>query len=207
MQTLCELPRYQVIEFTVPGVPVAKGRPKFSTRGGYAQAYTPSKTTKAEQHVAITFLDGNCAFAQLVDDDTKTILPRRVLASYKAQLGREDSESTRTKVLSGGTSVGRDTERAAAFRDAGRTYGIAVTLRFWCTIPSGLSKRKREALDGQLCLKKPDIDNYVKLVLDALNGIAWEDDNAVASIAASKGYSFEPRTEVCITYLQKTLDK
>lgn len=204
MQTLCELPKYQILEFTVPGVPVAKGRPKFSTRGGYAQAYTPSKTTKAEQYVAITFLEGNCAFAQLVDDDTKTILPRRVLDRYKSivQNGGRTQQATES-----GMSVGRDTERAAALKDAGRTFGIAVTLRFWCPIPARLSKRKRESLNGQLCLKKPDIDNYVKLVLDALNGIAWEDDNAVASIAASKGYSFEPRTEVCITYLQKRLDK
>lgn len=204
MQTLCEIPKYQVIEFTIPGVPVAKGRPKFSTRGGYAQAYTPSKTTKAEQYVATTFLEGNGAFAQLVDEHTKTILPRRVLDRYKSivQNGGRAQQATE-----GGTYVGRDTERAAALRDAGRTYGIAVTLRFWCPIPTGLSKRKREALDGQLCLKKPDIDNYIKLVLDALNGIAWEDDNAVANIAASKGYSFEPRTEVCITYLQKRLDK
>lgn len=205
MQTLCELPKYQVIEFTVPGVPIAKGRPKFSTRGGYAKAYTPSKTTKAEQFVAITFLGENSAFAQLVDDNTKTILPRRVLDEYKKSIVHNcerEQQATETR-----TSVGRDTERAAALRDAGRTHGIAVTLRFWCAIPAGLSKRKRESLDGQLCLKKPDIDNYVKLVLDALNGIAWEDDNAVANIAASKGYSFEPRTEVCITYLQKRLDK
>lgn len=204
MQTLCEIPKYQVIQFTVPGAPVAKGRPKFSTRGGYAQAYTPSKTTKAEQHVAITFLERNSAFAQLVDDNTKTILPRRVLDRYKSVV---QNGGRAQQTAEGGTAVGKDTERAAALRDAGRTFGIAVTLRFWCAIPTGLSKRKREALDGQLCLKKPDIDNYVKLVLDALNGIAWEDDNAVASIAASKGYSFEPRTEVCITYLQKGLDK
>jgi len=204
MQTLCELSKYQILKFTIPGVPVAKGRPKFSTRGGYAQAYTPSKTTKAEQFVATTFLEGNSAFAQLVDDNTKTILPRRVLDRYKSivQNGGRAQQTAES-----GTAVGRDTERAAALRDAGRTFGIAVTLRFWCPIPTGLSKRKRESLDGQLCLKKPDIDNYVKLVLDALNGIAWEDDNAVASIAASKGYSFEPRTEVCITYLQKGLDK
>lgn len=203
MQTLCELPKYQVIQFTIPGVPVAKGRPKFSTRGGYAQAYTPSKTTKAEQFVAKTFLEGNSAFAQLVDEHTKTILPRRVLEAFRSKLRTKDGRNLREQTIEGGTAVGRDTERAAALRDAGRTHGIAVTLRFWCPIPAGLSKRKRESLDGKLCLKKPDIDNYVKLVLDALNGIAWKDDNAVASIAASKGYSFEPRTEVCITYLQK----
>lgn len=200
MQTLCELPKYQVIEFTIPGVPVAKGRPKFSTRGGYAQAYTPSKTTKAEQFVAIAFLERNCAFAQLVDDDTKTILPRRVLDRYKSivQNGGRAQQDTES-----GTNVGRDTERAAALRDAGRTYGIAVTLRFYCPIPSSFSKRKREQLRGQLCLKKPDIDNYVKLVFDALNGIAWEDDNAVASLYAVKLYDENPRTEVYIDYLKK----
>ena len=130
MQTLCELPKYQVIEFTIPGVPVAKGRPKFSTRGGYAQAYTPSKTTKAEQYIAITFLEGNCAFAQFVDDDTKTILPRRVLDRYKAQLRRQNPVDSGNENPEIGTSVGGDAERAAALRDAGRTYGIAVTLRY-----------------------------------------------------------------------------
>jgi len=40
---------YQQIQFTVKGVPVAKGRPKFSTRGGFARAYTPKKTREAEE--------------------------------------------------------------------------------------------------------------------------------------------------------------
>jgi Holliday junction resolvase RusA-like endonuclease len=31
-----------------------------------------------------------------------------------------------------------------------------------------------------------DLDNYVKLTLDALNGIAWDDDNQVVRINAVK---------------------
>lgn len=33
-----------------------------------------------------------------------------------------------------------------------------------------------------------DVDNYVKAVLDALNGVAWDDDRQVVSLTASKLY-------------------
>lgn len=33
---------------------------------------------------------------------------------------------------------------------------------------------------------KPDIDNVAKIVLDALNGVAWEDDAQVVSLTVSK---------------------
>lgn len=36
------------IRFTVYMDPVAKGRPKFSVRGGFPRAYTPKKTVSAE---------------------------------------------------------------------------------------------------------------------------------------------------------------
>jgi len=38
--------------FHVPGEPVGKGRPKFTSRGGYARAYTPAKTVAYESRVA-----------------------------------------------------------------------------------------------------------------------------------------------------------
>ena len=40
------------ITITVPGDPVAKGRPRITTRGGYARAYTPQKTRDYEARVA-----------------------------------------------------------------------------------------------------------------------------------------------------------
>jgi Holliday junction resolvase RusA-like endonuclease len=46
--------------------------------------------------------------------------------------------------------------------------------------------------------KRPDIDNYIKFVMDSLNGLFWGDDSQVAFIHASKMYSREPRTEITI---------
>ncbi len=46
--------------------------------------------------------------------------------------------------------------------------------------------------------KKPDIDNVVKAVLDALNGVAYRDDTQVIELHVRKSYSEKPRVEVCI---------
>lgn len=37
---------------TIPGTPIAKGRPRISTRGGFARAFTPTKTRSAEDTLA-----------------------------------------------------------------------------------------------------------------------------------------------------------
>lgn len=45
-------------------------------------------------------------------------------------------------------------------------------------------------LEGrELPLKKPDIDNIVKVVADALNGVAYHDDTQIAMVIAAKTYS------------------
>jgi Holliday junction resolvase RusA-like endonuclease len=41
-----------VISFTVPGEPRGKGRPRFSTHGGFPRAYTDAKTRAYESEVA-----------------------------------------------------------------------------------------------------------------------------------------------------------
>lgn len=43
---------------------------------------------------------------------------------------------------------------------------------------------------------RPDLDNIVKAVLDALNGIVFDDDSAVCELVASKKYDGEERVEV-----------
>ncbi len=48
--------------------------------------------------------------------------------------------------------------------------------------------------------RRCDIDNLVKLVMDALNGIAWTDDDQVVLLTASKLIDREkPRTEISIS--------
>ena len=50
--------------------------------------------------------------------------------------------------------------------------------------------------------KRPDLDNLIKFVLDALGGrgIYWKDDSQVYSIVAQKLYDEKPRVVIEITY-------
>lgn len=52
---------HQIITFTVDGPPIAKGRPRFTTRGGFARSYTPEKTRAYEDLIrcaALEAMDG-----------------------------------------------------------------------------------------------------------------------------------------------------
>lgn len=48
---------------------------------------------------------------------------------------------------------------------------------------------------------KPDLDNYLKLILDALNGIFWRDDGQVCAITSAKVYGHPPRSIVRVSPL------
>lgn len=47
------------MKIIIPGVPVGKGRPKFSTHGGFPKAYTPAKTANYENLVKLAFQHSN----------------------------------------------------------------------------------------------------------------------------------------------------
>jgi Holliday junction resolvase RusA-like endonuclease len=49
---------------------------------------------------------------------------------------------------------------------------------------------------------KPDLDNVAKLILDALNGVAWHDDNQIARLTISKVYGKKPHTDVEIETIE-----
>jgi Holliday junction resolvase RusA-like endonuclease len=67
------------------------------------------------------------------------------------------------------------------------------------SIPASWSKRKKQlALSGDLIPGKPDLDNVAKAVLDALNGVVYQDDKQVIRLVIEKSYSFEPRVEVYV---------
>ncbi len=56
-------------------------------------------------------------------------------------------------------------------------------------IPKSWSKKRREAAErGEVVPGKPDIDNVAKLVLDALNGVCFEDDKLVQTLKITKKY-------------------
>lgn len=51
-------------------------------------------------------------------------------------------------------------------------------------------------------LGRPDVDNLVKLVLDALNGLAYDDDAQVVEVTARKFYAAEPETRIAVRALE-----
>lgn len=66
-------------------------------------------------------------------------------------------------------------------------------------IPVSWSKRKQlQALNGELIPGKPDLDNVAKAVLDAGNGVIYQDDKQVIRLVIEKRFAFDPRVEVYV---------
>lgn len=124
-----------MIKFFVPGEPVGKSRPRFTTVNGHVKAYTPRSTKECES-----------AFRK----------------ACEAVCGVSEPKKGPVRV-----------EVTAVFQ-----------------IPKSFSKAKREmALACKLRpTKKPDIDNIVKLAMDAINGKAYTDDANVVSVIAVKRF-------------------
>ena len=84
---------------------------------------------------------------------------------------------------------------------------ISVSMTFYIEPPQYISKVKKnaQALNDE-CLnvmRKPDLDNYVKAILDSMNDIVFKDDGQISELYAKKVYSLRPRTEVEIKVLEE----
>jgi Holliday junction resolvase RusA-like endonuclease len=75
---------------------------------------------------------------------------------------------------------------------------VAVKVVAYYPIPKSATKAAVAAMQAGKIFpsRKPDIDNVLKVVLDALNGVAYKDDSRVVHIEAEKKYSFDPRLEI-----------
>lgn len=69
--------------------------------------------------------------------------------------------------------------------------------------PKSMSrKRQYQALMGEVRpTTKPDLDNLLKSVKDALNGVAYVDDSQIVTITAEKAYGEQPKTIIQVTAL------
>lgn len=77
---------------------------------------------------------------------------------------------------------------------------LTARLTAFYDIPKGASKKKALSMkNGEIRpTKKPDTDNIAKIVLDALNGLAYHDDAQIVELTVIKTYSLIPRVEVSI---------
>ncbi len=79
----------------------------------------------------------------------------------------------------------------------GRT---SIDIIAYMKIPKKTSKKKEsKMLEGEISpIKKPDIDNVAKVVLDALNKIVFKDDNQICKINVEKKYGEEEKLYIKI---------
>lgn len=73
---------------------------------------------------------------------------------------------------------------------------VQITAKY--PIPKSFSKKKHEmAIDGEIRpTTKPDCDNIAKIICDALNGIAYDDDKQIVELLVVKEYAERPRVVV-----------
>lgn len=64
--------------------------------------------------------------------------------------------------------------------------GVHVEIAFEKKMPISWPKKKRLALRGEPVITGADLDNQVKAVLDALNGVVFEDDKQVSDLTVSR---------------------
>lgn len=77
---------------------------------------------------------------------------------------------------------------------------VRITMRA-ITVPAASWSKKRLAaalIGDERPTKRPDLDNQVKLVTDALNGIVYHDDCQICEVHASKFYGPQALTVVTV---------
>ena len=136
----------KIVDLTILGKPFGKQRPRVTTKGEYAVAYTPKETVSYENLIKMTFQEKYGNEFEIID------FPMYV--KIIAYFGMPKSFSEKTKSLA-------------------------------------LLNKIRPG-------KNPDADNIAKVVLDALNKIAYTDDKLVVDLVVRKFYAVNPRVEIVI---------
>lgn len=77
---------------------------------------------------------------------------------------------------------------------------LEMILNVYMAIPKGVSKKKREhmLLHEYPALHNGDVDNFLKSVADALNGVCYTDDCQIVCATVNKIWSETAKAEVTI---------
>ena len=81
---------------------------------------------------------------------------------------------------------------------------LEMTISAYFEIPRSSSKKSRQLMLENIVrpTKKPDIDNIVKALQDALNGLAYKDDSSIVFLSVAKCYSEVPKVEVILREIE-----
>lgn len=80
---------------------------------------------------------------------------------------------------------------------------VSVDIELKISPPSSWSQKKQQqALSGQIYpTSKPDVDNVVKGIFDAMNDIVWGDDKQVCEVHITKRFAQTPCAQVSVRNL------
>lgn len=73
---------------------------------------------------------------------------------------------------------------------------LSLTIEINIKTPASWSKKRKAAAFH--VVGRPDLDNVIKLIGDALNGIVWRDDSQISHIDIARYYNAPERISVCV---------
>lgn len=125
--------------------------------------------------------------------------------------GKARPKVTRTK---NGNSHTYTPDKTIAYEELVRTRYLAATnayrfpdgaqikMEILAAVPIPQSKSRRvkaDMLEGRTRpTKKPDCDNIIKIICDALNGLAYRDDAQIVEVSIRKAYADDGEVSVMI---------
>lgn len=110
--------------------------------------------------------------------------------SFVFEVRGEVVGSARPRVTRHGTYIPaktrryRETIKGNFIEQGGRVMRGPLSVRI--DVYRKLPKSRPKRMESEPDTFKPDVDNIAKNVLDALNGLAWEDDSQVVSLTVRK---------------------
>lgn len=81
---------------------------------------------------------------------------------------------------------------------------IHLDVTFFMCLPK-VGLKKRQEIDGKYHTCRPDFSNLLKFMEDIAQPILYDDDCIICSVSGCKKYDMEPRTEIMITQLDRSL--
>lgn len=99
---------------------------------------------------------------------------------------------------------------ADSLMDQGAEYtekAIFVKIRIYKSyLKSWTKKQLKDAKEGRLlAVKRPDVDNYVKSIMDGAEGILFKDDSQMVHLDATKEYDEPARVEIEVREINHVL--
>ena len=153
----------QAVLVVLEGDPRGKGRPRFSSHGGFVKVYTDAETAAYEELIQIEVL--RLIGQQALIDRTRQIKRASFIQAYKDFGGQP--------IFTGPVRVEME---------------IYHPIR-----ASWTKAKKAAALAGHIApTLKPDPDNVAKIWFDAFNDCMWKDDTQVINLSVERSFAEEP---------------